>query len=317
MNIYVAVVGIDPALADHLRAALSGHNVHIGDPKAKSDADRHALSKADIIFGKIAVERLVDAPKLRWLQLETAGAEPYLGINSARSGSPVVITKLEDFFGRAVGETALAGILAHYHHLPRLLAAQKERRWINPEIIYQIGQLHGAKVIILGAGSLGRRLTTLLQAFECDVRVFARTAPSAQLHTLAELDAALPTADIVINALPHTPHTDGLINKVRLALLPHHALLVNVGRGTAVDESALVAALDAGKLAGAILDVTVTEPLPADSPLWTHPRVILTQHTGGRFPHAVKAKVDYFIANFERYIHNQPLKGLVVFSSGY
>jgi phosphoglycerate dehydrogenase-like enzyme len=102
-----------------------------------------------------------------------------------------------------------------------------------------------------------------------------------------------------------------MIDGRRMGLLPPTALLVNVGRGSAVDEDALLAALDRQRLAGAVLDVTAREPLPVESRLWTHPAVILTQHTGGRFPGEADAKIDVFIANFRRYLQGYPLENLV------
>jgi phosphoglycerate dehydrogenase-like enzyme len=197
------------------------------------------------------------------------------------------------------------------------MAGQRERRWVKTEVEPGVGQLHGAQVLVLGTGAIGRRLMTLLRAFECEVRGFARRSADAQLHTLAELDAALPSAAVVINTLPHTPETQGLLGRERLARFAPSALLVNVGRGSAVDEAALVEALDAGRLGGAVLDVTQVEPLPAASPLWQHPRVILTQHTGGRFPRESEAKLDVFLGNFARFTRGEPLSGAVDPARGY
>jgi glyoxylate/hydroxypyruvate reductase A len=158
---------------------------------------------------------------------------------------------------------------------------------------------------------------TLLAAFECAVSGYARSSPQAQLHSLPELDAALPAADLIINTLPHTPETQGLLGRERLERFAPHALLVNVGRGSAVDEAALVEALNANRLGGAVLDVTAIEPLPESSPLWTHPRVILTQHTGGRFPREADAKIDVFLANYARFSRGETLGEAVDASRGY
>jgi len=310
MKILVAVQGLDPVQKARLSRALSGHTVIFADALATNDERRWAVSGAEVVFGNVPAPWLADAADLRWVQLDSAGADAYLGVNLGRA-SPVTLTNLGDFYGRAVSEAALAGILAFYRRLPPLLAAQRARRWVKPEVEPGIGRLHGAQVVILGAGSIGGRLAGLLRAFECPVQCFARRSPAAGLHTLAELDAALPGADLLINTLPHAPETVNLLDGPRLARLPDSALLVNMGRGSAVDETALVAALDAGRLAGAVLDVTAQEPLPPSSPLWTHPRVILTQHTGGRFPGEADAKIDVFVANFGRFVQGHALHSRV------
>jgi glyoxylate/hydroxypyruvate reductase A len=317
MKLFVAVTGFTPAQKERLTGALAGHEVGFGDQLATPEARRVAVAGAEIVFGNVPADWLGAAPALRWVQLDSAGVDAWLGLNAARPGSPVVITNLRDFYGRAVSEAALAGILAFYRQLPPLLAAQRERRWVKTAVESGIGQLHGARALVLGTGAIGRRLMTLLAAFECAVSGYARSSPQAQLHTLAALDAALPAADLVINTLPHTPETQGLLGRDRLARFAPQALLVNVGRGSAVDEGALVEALDANRLGGAVLDVTAIEPLPESSPLWMHPRVILTQHTGGRFPREADAKIDVFLANYARFSRGETLGEAVDASRGY
>jgi phosphoglycerate dehydrogenase-like enzyme len=317
MKIYVAIAGLDSTLRARLAMALAGHEIVIGDTLASDELRRQAVAGAQVVFANVPPAWLRAAPRLRWVQLDSAGVDAYLGLNAGRAGAPVTLTNLRDFYGRAVAEAALAGILAHLRQLPRLLAAQRESRWIKTEVEPDIGRLHEASVIILGAGAIGRCLQTLLGAFECEVRFFARRAPKAALHTLAELDAALPEADLVINTLPHTPETTGLLDAARLARLKPSALLVNVGRGSALDENALLEALDAGRLAGAVLDVTAIEPLPVGSGLWRHPRVLLTQHTGGRFPGETAAKVGRFLENFARFARGEPLPTAVDLVRGY
>jgi phosphoglycerate dehydrogenase-like enzyme len=230
-----------------------------------------------------------------------------------------LITNLQDFYGTAVAEATLAGILAFYRQLPRLLVAQHERRWIKQEIegAAAIRQLHGARIIILGAGAIGRKIAALLQPFGGEIRFFARTATVATLRSRSDLDAALPLADVVINTLPHTPDTIGLLGRDRLARFHPAALVVNMGRGSALDETALVEVLDARRLGGAVLDVTSAEPLPPDNPLWTHPRILLTQHTGGRFPGETAAKVSRFLENFGRFSRGEPLAGMLDAARGY
>ncbi len=319
MKITIAVAGLDPEQKARLNTGLPGHEIRYLDQVAGDPARQVCVAEADVVFGNVPAAWLEAARQLRWLQLDSAGVDAYLRLGAARSGTPVVITNLRNFFDVAVAEAALAGILAWHRQLPRLLAAQRETRWIKGELEQAgvIAQVHGARVIILGAGAIGRRIAAVLQSFGAEVRYYARTSPVATLRNRAELDAALPTADIVINTLPHTPETIGLIDRERLARFRPTALLVNVGRGSVLDETALVDALQAGQLGGAVLDVTATEPLPAASPLWAHPRIILTQHTGGRFPGEAAAKVTRFLENFARFTRGDPLDGVVDPPRGY
>jgi phosphoglycerate dehydrogenase-like enzyme len=312
MKIFIAVAGLDPGQKARLNSALNGHDVRYRDTLKDDAARQAAVAETEVVFGNVPTAWLIPAPHLRWVQLDSAGVDAYLRLNTARTGgAPVVITSLRDFYGRAVAEAALAGMLAFYRQLPRLLVAQRDARWIKRELesAVAIGQLHGARVVILGAGAIGRRIAALLRPFEGEIRFFARTAPDAAMRNRAELDAALPGADIVINTLPHTPDTIGLLDRERLARFRPTALLVNMGRGSVLDEAALVEALDAGRLGGAVLDVTRVEPVPADSPLWAHSRIILTQHTGGRFPGESAAKVSRFLENFARFVRAEPLPG--------
>ena len=319
MKIFIAVARLDREQRQRVDAGLVGHEVHYRDALADDAGCQSAVAESEVVFGNVPAAWLIPAQSLRWVQLDSAGVDAYLKLNLARAGHPVVITNLQDFYGTAVAEATLAGILAFYRQLPRLLVAQHEGRWIKHEIegAAAIRQLHGARIIILGAGAIGRRIAALLRPFEGEIQFFARTAPAATLRSRSELDAALPRADVIINTLPHTPDTIGLIGRDRLRRFGSGALLVNMGRGSVLDETALVEALDAGYLGGAVLDVTSVEPLPAGNPLWAHPRVILTQHTGGRFPGETAAKVSRFLENYGRFSRGEPLAGILDAARGY
>ena len=316
MNIVIAAGGLNESHRAKLTDLLAGHQTCFVSGLGEAECRRH-LAVADIIFGNLPPAWLSSADRLQWVQLDSAGVDSYLPVVRALRGGKVQFTNLRDFYGRAVAEVVLAGILAFYRRLPSLLIAQPQRQWIKSQVEPAIGQLHGARVIILGAGSIGLRIGALLTAFECDVIYYARSSPQAKLRTLDELDLALGTSDLVINTLPHTPQTQGLMNRERLGLLPPRAVFVNAGRGSILDEIALVERLRNDLLAGAVLDVTQVEPLPPESPLWNLSQVILTQHTGGRFPGETEAKIAVFADNFQRFLQHQPLQNLVDESRGY
>ena len=316
MNLCIAVPGLTVAQRSRLEAALAAHTLTFCAEFPEFEK-RAAVATAHVIFGNVPAAWLSAAAGLRWVQLESAGVDAYLGLNATPRAASVVLTNLAGFYDRAVAEAALAGILAFYRQLPRLLVAQPAARWIKSEVEPAIRALAGQRVLLLGAGGIARRLARVLAAFDAEVQFFSRTARTGALATPAELDTALATTDLLINTLPHTPATIGFLDHARLARLKRDAVVVNVGRGSTLDEVALLSLLDAGQLGGAVLDVTAIEPLPVGSPLWRHPRVLLTQHTGGRFPGETDRKLDVFLANVTRFERGEPLHSGVDVTRGY
>ena len=316
MNLCIAVPGLTVAQRSRLEAALAAHTLTFCAEFPEFEK-RAAVATAHVIFGNVPAAWLSAAAGLRWVQLESAGVDAYLGLNATPRAASVVLTNLAGFYDRAVAEAALAGILAFYRQLPRLLVAQPAARWIKSEVEPAIRALGGQRVLLLGAGGIARRLARVLAAFDAEVQFFSRTARIGALATPAELDTALATTDLLINTLPHTPATIGFLDHARLARLKRDAVVVNVGRGSTLDEVALLSLLDAGHLGGAVLDVTAIEPLPVGSPLWRHPRVLLTQHTGGRFPGETDRKIDVFLANVTRFERGEPLHSGVDVTRGY
>ncbi len=316
MNIAVMVAGIGETQRSRLQSALAAHAVRFGADLPEAEK-RSAIAAAEVVFGNVPAAWLAAAPRLRWVQLDSAGIDSYLKINTPSRTSPVQLTNLAGFYDRAVAEAALAGILAYYRQLPRLLAAQPHTRWIKTEVEPAIRALDGQRVLILGAGAIAQRIARLLAAFDARVTFFSRTARAGLLSTPNELDAAFAATDLLINTLPHTPETIGFLNHARLARLKRDAVVCNVGRGSTLDETALVALLDSGHLGGAVLDVTAIEPLPADSPLWRHPKVLLSQHTGGRFPGELDRKIAVFLENLARFERGESLRNRVATERGY
>jgi phosphoglycerate dehydrogenase-like enzyme len=216
-------------------------------------------------------EALRALPRLRVIQLLSAGVEPWL---------PLVPDGVRLYNGRGIhgastAELALAGTLAVLRELPAFERAQAAREWA-PKIT---DGLDGRRVLVLGAGDIGRRIAETARILDAAVTVVART-PRPDVRTLDELPALLPEHDVVAIAVPHTPQTAKLVDAPFLAAMPDGALLVNVARGAIVDTDALLTELTAGRLR-AFLDVTDPEPLPADHPLWIAPNLLLTPHVGG------------------------------------
>ena len=256
--------------------------------------DEHLDAEALVVWGNAPADLRAVAgrmPRLRWVQTLAAGPDAVLG-----AGFPddVVVTSGVGLHDRPVTEHALALVLALLRRLPTALAAQAEHRWadelgglqpLHPE--EAVTTLLDARVLVWGFGNIGQNLAPLLQALGAQVRGVGRSAGERSgFPVVAEdrLEAELEHTDVLVMILPATDATTHALDAARLAALPQHAFVVNVGRGATVDEPALVAALTEGRIAGAALDVTEVEPLPTDSPLWDAPNLLLTPHAAGGRP---------------------------------
>ncbi|WP_447925741.1 NAD(P)-dependent oxidoreductase [Georgenia muralis] len=246
-----------------------------------------------------------DLPRLRWVQTLAAGPDAVLAAGFA---DDVVVTSGVGLHNATVTEHALALILALMRRVPAALAAQAEHRWadelgglqpLRPE--GAVTSLVGARVLLWGFGGIAQTLAPVLTALGATVRGAARSAGTrAGFDVVAEadLDAELAATDVLVMILPATPATEKALDAARLAALPAHAYVVNVGRGTTVDEDALLAALTEGRIAGAAIDVTAVEPLPAESPLWGAPNLLITPHGAGGRPVNADALIEANVAAF-------------------
>lgn len=217
-----------------------------------------------------------------------------------------------------VAEHTLALLLSLVRRLPQARREQEEHNWSSdlggPQPLHPDGPvttLLGAKVLVWGFGSIAKRLAPLLTALGAEVRGIARSAGVRDgYEVLAESDLleVLPQADVLVSILPDSPGTRNAFGAAQLQAVASHAYFVNVGRGSTVDEAALVDALAQGQLAGAALDVTAVEPLPADSPLWDAPNLLITPHAAGGRP----VNPDALIAHNVAALHfGGPLRNIV------
>lgn len=240
---------------------------------------------------KILADAARRLPRLRWVQTLSAGPDVAL---RAGFGPDVVISSGQSLHDDTVTEHTLALVLATVRRIDVSLAAQREHRWAKEIAFAQSDRvtgreytLDGARVTIWGFGSIALRLAPLLTALGARVTGVASRAGERSGYPVVGpdgLDALLAETDLLISLLPAIPATRHILDARLLGLLPPSARFVNVGRGATVDEEALADALRSGRLAGAALDVMETEPLPADSPLWDLPNLILTPHVAGGRP---------------------------------
>ncbi len=246
---------------------------------------------------------------LRWVHIHSAGADRDIYVELRARG--VTVTTSSGANAEVVAQTALAGLLALARRLPQLMAAQREHRWA-PLLGGQLPRdLAGQTALLVGWGPIGQRLGALLRALGLQL-IVVRTRPAASepgvaMVTFDDVLRLLPRADWLLLACPLTEQTRGLVDARALAALPAGAGLVNVARGEVVAQDALVAALQTGRLGGAFLDVFAHEPLPADSPLWDLPGVIVTPHSAGHSDGNEARVARMFLGNLGRWLAGQAL----------
>jgi glyoxylate/hydroxypyruvate reductase A len=272
------------------------------------------LRHAEIVLGNPQPARwLAEARQARWVQLYSTGFEYYRGIEL-----PAVVTNMQDYYSTPCAETAIAGILALYRRIDRLVALKGHGRWMGHALRPGMRLLHGRRVLILGFGHLGRRVADTLRGFGCLIRVFSRSAPEADVRAADQLLAEVRLADVVVGCLPGTPGTKALFTREMTRALHPEAVFCNMGRGSLLeDEALLVERLRNGEVLGAVLDVTAQEPIPPGDPLWDCPNLILTQHTGGGSRSEFEGIADFFLDNLDRYRQGDPLLSQVDLSKGH
>jgi glyoxylate/hydroxypyruvate reductase len=295
-----------------IKESIQQDDLIFADHSKDHDTNKTAFLQAEIVFGDVPTYWLPETTTLRWLQLHSVGFGQYGDVAQPMQ----TISNLSGFGKEIVSETALGGIFTLYRRLNELARLQSTKDWQMERIRAEARKLQGSTVIILGAGAISRYLRSALEALGCEVLMFAKQSP-VELRSLDDLDSSLPNADIVIGCLPHTPETAGMIDANRLSRFKDGAILVNVGRGSLVDEVPMIEALHNGKLGGAVLDVTADEPLPPESPLWECPNTILTQHTAGGYDNEMLDKTRFFLSNIKRYQSGETVQNIVDFERGY
>ncbi len=248
------------------------------------------------------------APKLRWVQALSSGVDHHL---EAGLSEGVVLTSASGAHAPGVADHALALALSLLRGLPAFHAAAARQRWLKGGEAPRMRSLQGANCLVLGYGAIGGAVVQRLMGFGARLAVANRRRPSlpqgVDYRGLDAFEDILPKADLVFVCLPETPQTIGILSRARIAALPGHGLIINIGRGSLIDESALVEALAAGRLGGAGLDVTATEPLPSDHPLWRLPNVVITPHLAGRSEQIYDRLGDIVQENISRFLSGRDL----------
>lgn len=271
-----------------------------------------AIGWLDLFPGDGMGEMIAAATEMRWLNTWRAGIDALpVDLLKARG---VALTNGSGVHDVAISEYAIAGMFALAKHLPHVVRAHDRQEWATP---IPSANLHGSHVLVIGYGSIGRRIGALLSAIGATVTGVRRSAGDGAIGA-EDWRPRLGEFDWVVLAAPGTADTRHMIGAAELAAMKLGARLVNVARGSLVDQPALIEALAAGRLAGAFLDTVDPEPLPAADPLWRAPNALITMHLSGRAQTGQwERAAPLFAANLQRWIAGQPLKNRVDFTLGY
>ncbi|MEZ0325907.1 MAG: D-2-hydroxyacid dehydrogenase [Fimbriimonas sp.] len=276
------------------------------------------LAEAEIAFGQPDPQQAMELPGLRWIHLTSAGYTRYDsdGFREAIRARGAVMTNSSSVFDEACAQQLMAFMLALARQLPESLADQLGRRgWRYEQLRAEARLLTGQTAVILGFGAIARRLSELLSPFRMEVIGVRRTVRGDEpvaTRPINELDELLPKADHVINILPANLSTERLMNRERFAQMKPGSNFYNIGRGTTVDQDALIAALESGQIGAAYLDVTDPEPLPSDHPLWTTHNCYITPHVAGGHRGEMLHIVQHFLENLRLYESGSQLRGRVI-----
>ncbi len=306
---------------------IKSPSVSVGSSTNTASAETMAaIADAEVYFGYGVPASLIEAaPMLKWAHSMAAGVGASITPVLRKRG--LAFTNSAGLYGEGMAETVLAGVLHFVRGLDVAVRQQAEAVWDQtsfPDPVNLVREVDELRVLVVGAGGIGGAVARRFSALGCGCVGIRRRPERGALpgfsHVVGPeaLDDELTRADVVVIAAPATEATHELLNARRLALLPSGAIVVNVARGSLIEEAALLAALDRGQVRGAFLDVFRTEPLPADSLWWRHPRVLITPHVSGVSPRRQWTRaIALFEDNWRRWVAGEPLRNVVDLDAGY
>lgn len=300
-------------------ADWGGDPSHVRTPEQQKAFDE-MVDTADVLFSipdtdAAALTRTVrENPRLQWVQIMAAGggAQVKAAALTEDELKRVTFTTSAGVHGSTLAEFAIFGVLAGAKELPRLQEAQSKHFWDDR---WEMRHLDEMTVLVLGLGGIGKAVATRLSAFGTTVWGTSRSGEPVEgvdrLISMDELTAAVAEVDAIIVTLPGTAQTEHLLGEELLGAVKPGVIISNVGRGTVIDENALLSALDDGRVAYAALDVFETEPLASKSPLWDHPRVLVSPHTAALSKQEDARIARLFAENVRRFLADEPLRNIV------
>lgn len=274
----------------------------------------------DIIYG-FGVNNAKTNKNLKWFAAPSAGVD-FLLKPGFFANENCLVTNSSGAYGVTIAEHIIAVTLMMMRKLDYSYSESLKGNWTSPR---PQKSLKDCRILVLGTGDIGCCFARRAKAFEPEsITGVSRSGNCSDpafdsVKKVTELDSLLPSADLLVMSLPDTPETRDILNRDRIALLPEGAYVVNVGRGSAIDEDALCDSLNSGKLGGAALDVFKTEPLPSDSKLWNTKNLLITPHVAGNLTleHTLSVNVDMFCKNLINYAEGLPLDNLIDKAKGY
>lgn len=283
---------------------------------SKKEVTAEMLQDAEIILGNVSPDLINSSDTVRWVQLDSAGADSYKILKDE-----ITLTNCSGAYGEAISEHMLGCVLAVEKNLYAYHDRQKERSWDN---LGSVPVMRNLKILCVGMGDIGSAFALKMHMLGCRVYGVRRTVHDVPdyieaMYTMDNMDEILSECDVVALSLPQTPETIGMFDYARLSRMKKNAMIINVGRGSAINSVDLVRIMKEGHLKAACLDVTEHEPLPKNNPLWTCPNVYITPHISGRFNAEVTYDkvVDIFTTNLDHYLNSQPLEHIVDKTIGY
>jgi phosphoglycerate dehydrogenase-like enzyme len=295
-----------------LAAALPELNVVVTEDTAEAE---RAIVDADGAFGSISPTMLSKARRLRWVQAPAA-APPAGYYFPQLIEHPITVTNMRAIYNDHIGTHVMAYVLAFARGLAHYIPLQLRREWKPLPLDTGVIHLPESTMLIVGAGGIGTEVARLAKAFgmivlATDARRTAAPLGVDELHRPDQLDRLLPRADFVVLTVPHTPETEGFMDRSRFQCMKPSAFFINIGRGKTTCLADLVASLQAGEIAGAGLDVFEQEPLPRDHPLWILPNVLITPHVAGYGPYLDERRFEIVLDNCRAMINGTPLRNVV------
>ena len=319
MKIAMANVSFTPEQIGALKRLAQQYNSELVSYEAGTRLTAEQLDAYDALMGYFPPELLGGLPRLRWMQVPSAGVDHLL--RGAFDPDRTILTNSSGAFGVVIGEYLTAGLLMLFRKMPAYLNNQRAHLWQSEGTAKSV---YGSLVTVVGLGDIGGGFAERMHMMGARVRGVKRSASDRpdfieSIYTVEHLAEAVEGADAVALCLPATRETRGLLSEEIIRRMKPGAVLLNAGRGSTVDEAALIRALQDGHLGGAVLDVTEVEPLPADSALWDMGNVVLTPHISGSNtdPVCINATFRIFKDNLERFLTGKPLCNIVDIRVGY
>jgi len=305
-------MGLEKAIPDLQAKYPEIEFVHASKPQ-----DTAALiADADVYMGWMNRDLFLAAKKLKWVQSPSSGINYYLAIPEFVS-SDVLLTSASGTHAACLAESTFGMILGLKRQIIASAMRQLKHEWAGRELRARMFELTGSTMGIIALGAVGRAIAKRAAAFDMRViavDVFPQNKPDMveELWGLDRLGDLLGQSDFVVVTVPYTPQTHGMIGAAQIAQMKDGAMLIGMSRGQIIDEDALLEALKSGKLGAAALDVFAQEPLPADSPLWDAPNLLITPHAAGGTQHEAEYIMDIFYENLARFIKgNLPLRNQI------